>query len=190
MPAGAAPAQADASCGSGRTPSEGMSGADVTQPRIQVAGHVDHGEILSVDGSYGPRTKAAVTQFQQAHGPAADHHPERTTVHFTHAELNNSDADRSGGAVGVATAQLLVLPKSSGLRTMWRPEAIDGDSNNRYPYGDAADPVGSPSFRRLARRARTHGFGGSYGPGCPDHDDHPHVDGRAGRSWSAPDRGV
>ncbi|WP_229701377.1 D-Ala-D-Ala carboxypeptidase family metallohydrolase [Streptomyces camponoticapitis] len=190
MPARAAPAQADASCGPCPTPSEAMSGADVTQPRIRVAGHVDHGEILSVDGSYGPRTEAAVTRFQQAHGPAADHHPERTTVHFTYAELNSSDSDRSGGAVGVATAQLLVLPKSSGLRTMWRQEAIDGDSNNRHPYGDAADPVGSPSFRRLAQRARTHGFGGSYGSGCPDHNDHPHVDGRACRSWSAPDRGV
>lgn len=68
-----------------------------------------------------------------------------------------------------------------------------GAPNSRHRYGDAADPVGGPSFPRLVKQVRNHGFGAILGPGhpChPDHNDHTHVDGRAGRSWSAPNRGV
>ncbi|SCG08050.1 MULTISPECIES: hypothetical protein [unclassified Streptomyces] len=31
---------------------------------------------------------------------------------------------------------------------------------------------------------------GDFGPGHHDHNDHTHVDGRTGRSWAAPNRGV
>ncbi|MEU3254838.1 D-Ala-D-Ala carboxypeptidase family metallohydrolase [Streptomyces sp. NPDC006997] len=218
----AGPAQADECYTWNRTLSEGMSGADVTQLQIRVAGHVDHGEILATDGAFGARTKAAVTKFQQAYGLTADgvagpatfskiyalQDPDCTPVHFTYAELNKCNSDWSGGAVSAATA------KANALRTMWKLEAmrhalgdtplvissgfrsyacnsaVGGASHSRHLYGDAADLVGNPSLCTLAQRARSHGFGGIFGPGYPGHDDHTHVDGRTSRSWSAPTCGV
>ncbi|MFD5057933.1 D-Ala-D-Ala carboxypeptidase family metallohydrolase [Streptomyces sp. NPDC058394] len=218
----AGPAQADECYTWGRTLSQGMSGSDVTQLQIRVAGHAAYGEVMAVDGDFGPATKAAVTRFQQAYGLAADgvagsqtfskiyalQDPDCTPIHFTYAELNKCNSDWSGGAVSAATA------KSNGLRTMWKLEAmrhamgdvpitvtsgfrstacnsaVGGASNSRHLYGDAADLVGSPSFCQLAQRARYHGFGGIFGPGYPDHNDHTHVDGRTSRSWSAPNCGI
>ncbi|MFD0319148.1 D-Ala-D-Ala carboxypeptidase family metallohydrolase [Streptomyces flavalbus] len=218
----AGPAQADECYTWSRTLSEGMSGSDVTQLQIRVAGHVDYGEVLATDGAFGARTKAAVAKFQQAYGLTADgvagpatfskiyalQDPDCTPVHFTYAELNKCNSDWSGGAVSAATA------KANALRTMWKLEAmrhalgdtplvissgfrsyacnsaVGGASNSRHLYGDAADLVGNPSLCALAQRARYHGFGGIFGPGYPDHNDHTHVDGRTSRSWSAPTCGV
>ncbi|MFH8836822.1 D-Ala-D-Ala carboxypeptidase family metallohydrolase [Streptomyces sp. NPDC017868] len=215
-------AQADECYTWGRTLSEGMSGPDVTQLQIRVAGHAAYGEVIAVDGAFGPATKAAVTRFQQAYGLPADgiagsqtfskiyalQDPDCTPVHFTYAELNKCNSDWSGGAVSAATA------KANALRTMWKLEAmrhalgdvpltvtsgfrsyacnsaVGGASGSRHLYGDAADLTGSPSLCTLAQRARYHGFGGIFGPGYPDHDDHTHVDGRTSRSWSAPNCGV
>ncbi|MGW4702125.1 D-Ala-D-Ala carboxypeptidase family metallohydrolase [Streptomyces sp. NPDC004285] len=218
----AGPARADECYAWGRTLSAGMSGSDVTELQIRVAGHAAYGEVMAVDGAFGPATKAAVTRFQQAYGLPADgiagaqtfariyalQDPDCTPAHFTYAELNRCNSDWSGGAVGAATA------KANGLRTLWKLEAlrhamgdvpltvtsgfrsyscnsaVGGASNSRHLYGDAADLVGSPSLCRLAQQARYHGFGGIFGPGYPDHNDHTHVDGRTARSWSAPDCGV
>jgi zinc D-Ala-D-Ala carboxypeptidase len=47
-----------------------------------------------------------------------------------------------------------------------------------------------PSFCTIASNARYAGFGGIFGPGYPGHDDHVHVDIRAGQVWSAPTCGI
>ncbi|MEV0775931.1 D-Ala-D-Ala carboxypeptidase family metallohydrolase [Streptomyces sp. NPDC050433] len=68
------------------------------------------------------------------------------------------------------------------LGAMRHNNAVGGASNSRHLYGDAADPVGSPSLSRLAQRARHPGVGRFFGPGHADHNDHAHVDGRTNRS--------
>ncbi|WP_329031721.1 hypothetical protein OIE71_02035 [Streptomyces sp. NBC_01725] len=92
----------------------------------------------------------------------------------------------SGGRSGsdVTPPQIRVTGHAGG------DNALGGPSNSRRLYGDAADPVGSPSLRRPARRARRQGFGGAFGPSGPGHNDHPHLDGRTSRSRSAPSCGV
>ena len=56
----------------GRTLSQGMTGEDVRQLQIRVAGYPGYGAHLATDGDFGPATKAAVTRFQSAYGLAAD----------------------------------------------------------------------------------------------------------------------
>src|SRR4051794_37266848 len=63
---------ADACYTWGRTLSQGTSGDDVRQLQIRVAGSPGYGGVVSLDGAFGPATKAAVTRFQQAYGLAAD----------------------------------------------------------------------------------------------------------------------
>lgn len=144
-------AQADQCYTWNRTLSPGMSGSDVTQLQIRVAGHVSYGEILAIDGDYGPRTKAAVARFQRAYGlnddgtagPAtfnkiyALQDPDCTPIHFTYGELNNCNSSWSGGAVSASRA------KSNALRTMWKLEAM------RHALGDRPIVVSS-GFRSRA----------------------------------------
>lgn len=206
-----------------RTLDEGASGEDVRQLQIRVSGYPASGEVLAVDGAYGPATKAAVTRFQQAYGLAADgvagaatyakiyalQDDDCTPAHFDYSELNGCNSDWSGGAVSASAA------KANALRTMWKLEAlrhalgdqpitvtsgfrskacnaaVGGASDSRHLYGDAADLGAGPHpLCRLAQAARDRGFHGILGPGYPDHNDHTHVDHRAGRFWSAPDCGV
>ncbi|WP_256106285.1 D-Ala-D-Ala carboxypeptidase family metallohydrolase [Streptomyces sp. ODS05-4] len=155
---------------------------------------------LSPDGVAGPAT------FQKIYALQDD---DCTPVHFAYAELNDCNTTWAGGAVGAATA------KSNALRTMWKLEAlrhalgdqpirvtsgfrskacndaVGGAASSRHLHGDAADLGSGPhSLCKLAQTARNHGFNGILGPGYPGHDDHTHLDHRAGRFWSAPGCGI
>jgi len=41
-----------------------MSGADVTQLQIRIAGWMTSGTVLTIDGDSGPNTAAALSRFQ------------------------------------------------------------------------------------------------------------------------------
>ena len=81
------------------------------------------------------------------------------------------------------------LTVTSGFRSQTCDQSVGGSGTGQHTYGTAIDLVGSggsPSLCTIASNARYAGFGGIFGPGYPDHDDHVHVDVRAGQSWSAP----
>ncbi|MCL2732866.1 MAG: D-Ala-D-Ala carboxypeptidase family metallohydrolase [Actinomycetia bacterium] len=133
-----APAHADSCYTWGRSLSEGMTGDDVAQLQIRVAGYPGYGDVLAVDGDFGPATAAAVSRFQAAYGLTADgiagpqtfgqiyalQSPDCTPLHFSYGEMNQCNGDWSGGAVDPATAQ------DNELRTMWKLEAL------RHALGD------------------------------------------------------
>lgn len=147
----ATPAYADGCYTWGRTLSQGMSGEDVRQLQIRVAGYPGNGSVLSLDGQFGPATKAAVTRFQQAYGLGADgiagsqtftkiyalQDDDCTPVNFSYAELNRCNSDWSGGAVSASTA------KFNARVTMWKLQAM------RHALGDAPISVSS-GFRSYA----------------------------------------
>jgi zinc D-Ala-D-Ala carboxypeptidase len=148
-PAGVAPA--DACFTWDRPLAEGANGEDVRQLQIRVAGYPGTGEVLGLDGAYGPATKAAVTRFQQAYGLPADGAANQSTfdklyelqdddctpVNFTFDELNNCNSDWSGGKVDAATA------KANALVSMWKLQAM------RHAMGDAPIDVNG-GFRSVA----------------------------------------
>jgi zinc D-Ala-D-Ala carboxypeptidase len=130
---------------------EGASGAAVTQLQIRVAGYPGTGNVLAIDGEYGPATKAAVTRFQQAYGLSADGVAGQQTfnqiyalqsadcspVNFTFAELNKCNSTYAGGNVAAATA------KENAKRTMWKLQAM------RRAMGSAPITVSS-GFRSVS----------------------------------------
>ncbi|WBB69262.1 D-Ala-D-Ala carboxypeptidase family metallohydrolase [Micromonospora sp. WMMD812] len=134
----AAPAQADGCYTWGRTLTEGMSGEDVRQLQIRVAGYPGYGAVLGIDGIFGPATKAAVNRFKNAYGldnngtagPAVFNKiyqlqdNDCTPVNFSYAELNDCNSDWSGGAVSASTA------KFNALVNMWKLQAM------RHALGD------------------------------------------------------
>jgi len=147
----AAPAHADGCYTWGRTLSEGMSGEDVRQLQIRVAGYPGYGAVLALDGAFGPATKAAVNRFKNAYnldnngiaGPAvfdkiyALQDNDCTPVNFSYAELNDCNSDWSGGAVSAATARF------NALVNMWKLQAM------RHALGDHQIIVTS-AFRSYA----------------------------------------
>jgi zinc D-Ala-D-Ala carboxypeptidase len=135
----AAAPRADACFTFDRALGEGANGEDVRQLQIRVSGYPGTGEVLGLDGDFGPATKAAVTRFQQAYGLSASGTADQATfdkiyelsdddcspVNFDFAELNHCNSDWSGGNVDAATA------KGNALVTMWKLQAM------RHAMGDA-----------------------------------------------------
>ncbi|CAM3224615.1 D-Ala-D-Ala carboxypeptidase family metallohydrolase [Stackebrandtia soli] len=130
---------------------EGTSGSDVKQLQIRVAGYPGYNSVISIDGEFGPKTKAAVKRFQAAYGLAADgvagpasfkkiyslQSADNTPIHFTYGELNKCNSSWGGGRVSAATA------KSSAFRLMWKLEAL------RHALGDRPITISS-GFRSVS----------------------------------------
>jgi zinc D-Ala-D-Ala carboxypeptidase len=133
-----APAHADSCYTWGRTLSQGMSGDDVAQLQIRVAGYPGYDDVIAIDGVFGPATEAAVERFQAAYGLGVDgiagpqtfgqiyalQNADCTPAHFSFGELNQCNSDWSGGAVDPATAQ------NNELQIAWKLEAL------RHALGD------------------------------------------------------
>ncbi|HEX6872492.1 MAG TPA: M15 family metallopeptidase [Micromonosporaceae bacterium] len=140
----ASPALADGCYTWTREMIQGMSGEDVRQLQIRVAGWPgSYGEVLSVDGTFGARTKAAVQRFQAAYGLTADGRAGPATqaklyelqdddcspIHFSFAEVTDSDdcgsqASLTGGSVPASQV------RENLIRVMWQAEAL------RHQLGD------------------------------------------------------
>ncbi|MGH2603446.1 MAG: D-Ala-D-Ala carboxypeptidase family metallohydrolase [Dehalococcoidia bacterium] len=131
----AAPARGDACYTWNRTLKRGMSGGDVEQLQIRLAGWVSYGENLALDGDFGPATEAAVKRFKKGYnfsdttGVAGSgvfkklydlQDADCTPQHFDHSEFNYScgERDYTGGKVSAATA------KRNMMRLMWQLEAM------------------------------------------------------------------
>ena len=156
----APPAAADGCYTWSSTLREGSSGDAVTRLQIRVAGWVASGEVLGIDGQFGPATKRAVTRFQQAYGLGADgiagpqtfnmiyalQDDDCTPIHFSFAEAtyNCGRGGFSGGAVSAAQV------RENLLRAMWKAEAL------RHKLGDR--PIGvSSGFRDYSCNAASGG---------------------------------
>lgn len=128
----ATPAYADGCYTWGRTLSQGMSGSDVKQLQIRVSGYPGYGNVLALDGDFGPATRSAVIRFQQAWGLAADgiagpntfkkiyslQNNDCSTIHFSWAEVNRCNSTWGGGAVSATTA------KNNMKVNLWKLEAM------------------------------------------------------------------
>jgi zinc D-Ala-D-Ala carboxypeptidase len=141
-----------------RTLKQGMSGADVTELQIRVAGWAaDHASQsrVGIDGDFGPGTDAAVKRFQAAYGLSADgevgpntqaklnalESSDGSTAHFNFSEFTDRiSGNFEGGKVSAAAA------KENARRCMYKLEAL------RKKLGDKAITVNS-GFRSIQHNA-------------------------------------
>jgi zinc D-Ala-D-Ala carboxypeptidase len=119
-----------------RTLRQGMTGADVKELQIRVAGFAaasaSHTRV-AIDGDFGPGTLAAVRRFQSAYGVTADgvvaastqaklnalESSDGSTLHFNWSEFTDRVAGNfNGGKVSAATA------KENARRCMYKLEAL------------------------------------------------------------------
>jgi zinc D-Ala-D-Ala carboxypeptidase len=126
------PAHADGCYTWSETLQDGSSGDAVKQLQIRLAGYPNPGDALTLDGSYGPLTAAAVSRFEAAYGlpqnGIADsvvfnkiyelQDDDCTPIHFSYEELNDCNTTWAGGKVSATQA------KANALVTMWKLEAM------------------------------------------------------------------
>lgn len=143
----AAPVAADGCATWRRTLGQGSSGTDVRRLQVRVAGYPGFGRRLSVDGQFGPATRAAVRRFQAAYGLGVDgiagprtlglverlQEDDCTPVGFSFGELDDGcgGSGFDGGNTTAATA------RSTALMTMWKLQAL------RHALGDRPITVAS-----------------------------------------------
>jgi zinc D-Ala-D-Ala carboxypeptidase len=156
---------------------------------------------LVSDGIAGPATFSKIYTLQD---------DDCTPIHFAYSELD----DGCGGSGWDGGPLSPAATKANALETMWHLEAmrhalgdqplnissgfrsipcnnaVGGASNSQHLYGRSADLTGVHSLCTMARQARSHGFGGIFGPGYPGHSDHTHVDIRTSNAWSASQCGI
>jgi zinc D-Ala-D-Ala carboxypeptidase len=126
-----------------RTLQQGMSGSDVTELQVRIAGYAADSAshtFVSVDGTFGPGTTAAAKRFQRAHGLTADgvvgpatqaaldalNSADGSTAHFEFSEFTSHDgAGFGGGHLAAATN------KANIRRLMWKLEAVRQKAGNR-----------------------------------------------------------
>jgi zinc D-Ala-D-Ala carboxypeptidase len=119
-----------------RTLQQGMTGADVTELQIRVAGYAAASASqtrVSIDGEFGPGTAAAVKRFQAAYGLSADgvagpsthtklnalEQSDGSTAHFNWSEFTDRVSGTfNGGKVSAASA------RENARRCMYKLEAL------------------------------------------------------------------
>lgn len=125
-----------------------------------------------------------------------------TPTHFTYAEASNncgkgftgSSTEKQNLRRGLWQAEALrhqlgdhPLKVTSGYRDKACNDQSGGASSSQHLTGKAIDlaPLDGNTMCGIAKQARHAGYGGIFGPGYAGHDNHVHVDHRAGKTWSA-----
>jgi hypothetical protein len=138
-----------------RTLQVGMSGSDVADLQIRIAGYAADSArqtFVAVDGSFGPGTQAAAKRFQSAYGLVADgivgpatqakldslQSGDGSTAHFDFSEFTSHDGAGFGGGHLSAAAT-----KDNVRRLMWKLEAL------RHKAGDRGVTINS-GYRSIA----------------------------------------
>lgn len=220
MTVSASSASADECYTWGRQLSSGATGADVTQLQIRVAGWVSYGEQMDLDGSFGPQTARAVTNFQRAYGLSPDgiagpatyakiyalQDADCTPAHFTFGEATQNCGKGFTGTAAQRQNVIRALWKAEALRHQMgdRPlvvtsgfrdpscnASVGGASNSRHLTGNALDVVPT-SGATLCGIARQARYSGWGTILGPGYPDHgDHIHlDNGSRWWTAPNCGI